>query len=86
MVRVAYEFHEGALASLRHDPATFASELRIAAAVKWYELRKISQARAAEIAGLSRAEFIAALGRYGVSPFQQDAAEILSDAEVAGRA
>ena len=37
------------------------------------ELRKISQGRAAEIAGLSRAEFIDALGRYGVSPFQQTA-------------
>lgn len=86
MVRVAYEFHEGALASLRHDPTTFASELRIAAAVKWYELRKISQGRAAEIAGLSRAEFIDALGRYGVTPFQQNAEEILRDVEVAALA
>lgn len=75
MVRVAHDFPEG---------ATFTSEPRVAAAVKGYELRKISQGRAAEIAGLSRAKFIDALGSYGVSPFQQTADEILNDAEVAG--
>lgn len=46
-------------------------ELRIAAAVKWYELGRVSQGRGAEIAGLSRMEFFDALSRYGVSPFQE---------------
>lgn len=54
--------------------------------MKWYEMKQISQGRAAEIAGISRAEFISALGRYGVSPFQQVADEIVGDAEEAGRA
>lgn len=85
MVHIAFDVHEGALASVRQDPPTFTRELRIAAAVKWYELRQISQGRAAEIAGVSRSEFIEALGRYGVSPFQQTADEILQDAFEAGR-
>jgi predicted HTH domain antitoxin len=51
--------------------------------VKWYELHLVSQGRAAEIAGLSRAEFMDALGRYGVSPFQQTADDIVADAETA---
>jgi predicted HTH domain antitoxin len=85
MVRIAFDLHEGALSSFRQDPDTFTRELRVAAAVKWYEARRVSQGRAAEIAGLSRAEFIDALGRYGVSPFQQTADEILEDAEAAGR-
>jgi predicted HTH domain antitoxin len=68
---------EGALAALRKHPAAFAKELRLAAAIKWYEMREVSQARAAEIAGLSRAEFLEALGRYGVTPFQVDASEVL---------
>ena len=34
--------------------------------MKWYELRQVSRGCAAEIAGLSRAEFTAALGRYGI--------------------
>lgn len=39
----------------------------------------ISQAKAAEIAGLSRAEFLNALKRFGVSPFQVDADEIIKE-------
>lgn len=83
MVRIEFDVHEGALASVRQDPATFTRELRIAAAVKWYELGRISQGRAAEIAGLSRVEFIDALGRYGVSPFQETEEELAAAVEAA---
>jgi len=71
---------EGALAAMRKDSTDFAREMRLAAAVKWYELRLVSQGRAAEIADLSRTEFIAALGRFGVSPFQSTADEITEEA------
>jgi predicted HTH domain antitoxin len=53
--------------------------MRLAAAVKWYEMRLVSQAKAAEIAGVSRAEFLAALARFGVSPFQYEAEEIVQE-------
>ncbi len=76
------EMPEGSLSALRKDPQAFADEMRLAAAVKWYEMRKVSQGRAAEIAGLSRAAFVEALARFGVSPFQYSADEI---AEEAGR-
>jgi predicted HTH domain antitoxin len=85
MVHIAFDIQEGALSSVRQDPQTFARELRIAAAVKWYEMQRVSQGRAAEIAGLSRSEFIDALGRYGISPFQQTADELVQDAEEANR-
>lgn len=81
MIQLTIEMSEGALAALRQDPATFTRELRLAAAVKWYEMRRISQGKAAEVAGLSRSEFIAALGQFGVTPFQYDADEIIEDAE-----
>ena len=80
MVELRLEVPEGALASLHQDPAGFTREMRLAAAVKWYELRLVSQGRAAEIAGVSRAGFIAALGRFGVSPFQYDADEVVREA------
>jgi predicted HTH domain antitoxin len=81
MVQMTIEMPESVLAALREDPASFVQELRLAAAVKWYEMRRISQGRAAEIAGMSRSEFIAALGRFGVSPFQASAEELIEEAE-----
>jgi predicted HTH domain antitoxin len=80
MVQMTIEVPEGALSSLRKDPESFARELRLVAAVKWYEMRLLSQGRAAEVAGLSRAEFIDALGRFEVTPFQTSAEEILAEA------
>jgi Uncharacterised protein family (UPF0175) len=43
------EMPEGVLAALREDPTSFVRELRFAAAVKWYKMRRISQGRAAEV-------------------------------------
>ncbi len=79
MVQVMIELPEGVLASIREDPAGFARELRLAAAVKWYEMRRVSQGRAAEIAGLSRAEFIDALGRFRIPVFQVGADELADE-------
>ena len=61
---------ETAFSAIRRSPSEFAAEMRLAAAVKWYEMGMISQERAAEVAGLSRADFIFSLARFKVSPFQ----------------
>ena len=79
MVTVAFEVPEDVFSSVRKDPDSFAEELRLAAAVKWYEMGLVSQSRAAEISGLSRSQFIAALGRFKVSVFQYDVAEIIEE-------
>jgi len=43
--------------------------IRLMAALKMFELGKISSGKAAELAGMSRVEFLEACGRYRVSVF-----------------
>jgi predicted HTH domain antitoxin len=74
--QVILDLPESAFSALHADPNEFGRELRLAAAAKWYELGKLSQAKAAELAGLSRYEFIHALGRFQVSPIQEKIEEL----------
>ena len=78
-VHIELDLPEGAFSSLRVSPDRFVQELRLAAAAKWYELCLLSQSKAAEVAGVSRQEFIEALGRLGVSPLQTTPAELEAD-------
>ena len=64
------ELPESAFSALRKPPAEFLQEMKYAAVVKWYEAGLISQSKAAEIAGLSRTEFLTVLARYHVSAIQ----------------
>jgi predicted HTH domain antitoxin len=79
MTIVSVELPESAFSALRRAPEEFVKEMRLAAAVKWYELGEISQEKAAEIAGLTRSEFINALARFRVSPFQYSGRELAEE-------
>lgn len=79
MTILAVELPESVFSALRRSPQEFVQEMRVAAAVKWYELGQLSQGKAAEVAGLSRAEFIEALSRFQVSPFQYTAKDLAED-------
>ena len=80
-VQLSFEINRDVFSALRQDPEQFVPEMRLAASVKWYELGLVSQSKAAAIAGVSRAEFISALGRFKVSPFQATASEIAQEVD-----
>ena len=79
MATLTINLPETVFSALQADPDEFICRMRIAAAVKWYELGKISQGKGAEIAGLSRAEFIDALSELKVSPLQITKEQIRED-------
>lgn len=63
-----------------------AREARLALAIVWYDRGLISQGMGAEIAGLTRAEFIDELGRANVSAIQTSAEELRAEMEQARHA
>ena len=69
----------GALSALRLSPTEFVKEMRVAAALLWYSHGEISQSKAAEIAGTSRAEFIDELSHRRIPVVQVTAEELQDD-------
>lgn len=72
MPRVTLELPEEVFSALRRSPEEFARELRLAAAIYWYERGEVSQEKAARIAGMDRSDFLAALAREKANAFVVD--------------
>ena len=69
---------ETALA-LKLDPEAMAAGLRLAAAIKLYELGRLSSGGAAGLADISRPLFLAKLADYGVATFRMTEDELAED-------
>ncbi len=78
-IQLTINLPEDAFSVLRINPTNFVKEMQLAAIIKWYEMGKLSQSKAAELTGLSRQEFLSALYRYNVSPFQITPDELRED-------
>ena len=81
MATVTVEVPESAFSALRRSPEEFAREMRIAAAIQWYHQELISQGKAAEIAGLTRADFLEALFHAKVPACQITALQLKEELE-----
>jgi predicted HTH domain antitoxin len=68
-----------ALVALKLEPEALAEELRLAAAVKMYELGRLSSGAAAQLAGVPRTVFLSKLADYGVDTFDMTREELEED-------
>jgi len=70
--QIVIDIPEGVLLAEKTNEKAFAMEMRMLSAVKLYELRRLSSGRAAELAGVSRTEFLLSLEQYKVFPLESE--------------
>ena len=76
MTSVTIELPDEIPSTLHRSPTELEKDIRLAAAIDWYRQGLISQGRAAELAGLARAEFLDALAARKIDVFHVDADEL----------
>jgi predicted HTH domain antitoxin len=69
---ITIQIPDKVLLAAKTDAESFARELTVLAAAKLYELGRLSSGRAAELAGMSRVEFLLGLQRYQVCPLSAE--------------
>lgn len=69
MLQITLEVPEDTFLALKVTPDALAQELQLAAAVKLYELRRLSSGAAARLAGIPRTVFLMRLADYEVDTF-----------------
>jgi predicted HTH domain antitoxin len=81
MTTIAIEVPDDVFSALRRSPDEFARDLLRAAAIQWYSQGLISQGKAAEIAGLSRTDFLHSLAHAKVDAFQISEEELKEEVQ-----
>ena len=81
MSQIVLEIPDRSLEALSDSPEAAGKELRLAAAMKLYEIGRLTSGGAAELAGIARVEFLARLGEYGIPTFRLTGEELREDLE-----
>ena len=76
---------ESTLLALHATPEQAGARLRLAAAIKLYELGQLSSGVATQLAGMPRTLFLTKLADYGVVTFDQSEEELRQELSVAER-
>jgi predicted HTH domain antitoxin len=72
MTTIQVRLPDEVLVALKHSPEQFEAELRLAAAIHWYQQGTLSQERAAQCAGMDRTDFLAELAHRHIDVFPVD--------------
>jgi len=83
-ISIEMDLPESIFSLLRKDRQEMVKMLKLCTAVKLYEMRKISQERASELAGMTGSEFLLALKDFEVSPYPCSADETIEETHSLG--
>lgn len=83
MSQIVLELPNESLLALKMSPNELAEELRLVAAIKMYELGRLSSGAAARLAGVPRVVFLMKLADYGVDTFNLTEEELQRETRLA---
>jgi predicted HTH domain antitoxin len=83
MSRVSFDVPDESLLALNLSPEALSNELRMAAAMKLYELGRLSSGAAARLAAVPRMLFLSKLADYGVDTFRLTEEELRRETRLA---
>lgn len=73
------EYPESPEAVLNLNPEEFRHQARLALAIKWYELGRLTSGQAAQLAGMSRVAFLLNCPRHGTPAVRWDEEELKAE-------
>jgi predicted HTH domain antitoxin len=82
MATLTIEVPEGVLSALRQSPREAERDVRLAVAIDWYRRGLVSQGKAAEIAGIPRADLIDELSSRKVDVVQVDIEDLKGEIDL----
>jgi predicted HTH domain antitoxin len=83
MSQVTLSLPDETALALKLTPEQLANEVRLAAAIKLYELGRLSSGAAAKLAGIPRVVFLVKLADYGVDTFRLTAEDLARETSLA---
>lgn len=81
MTTITIQLPTEAFSALRKAPEEFAKEMRLAAAIHWYQQKQVSLGKAAEIAGLNKLVFMDELAQRKINVFHVDLEDLKREIE-----